>query len=115
MLHTTPHTTQHSDVLTFRRLFLLSIRGYLLVVAADALAAVDLLGRQKGFGPKLKSICWSCNASGCSHRTANNFLNQNNAAPKFVLRNHTMWCVQIALIAGSWPQLHEQLTRRVRA
>ena len=43
-------------------------RAFLLVVSADALAAAELLGRQKSFGPKVRSICWQCDAPGQGHK-----------------------------------------------
>ena len=41
-----------------------AFRGWLLLVAADALAAAELIGFKKGFGPKVKSLCWQCDARG---------------------------------------------------
>jgi hypothetical protein len=41
-----------------------TFRGWLLLVAADALAAVELIGFKKSFSPNVKKICWSCDAPG---------------------------------------------------
>ena len=41
-----------------------SFRGWLLLVAADTLAAAELIGFKKGFGPQTKSPCWQCDAGG---------------------------------------------------
>lgn len=38
-------------------------RGWLILVAADALAAAELLGMKKSFGPKVKGFCWQCHAT----------------------------------------------------
>ena len=41
-----------------------AFRGWLLLVAADALAAAELIGFKKSFGPKVKSPCWQCDTRG---------------------------------------------------
>jgi len=41
-----------------------AFRGWLLVVAADTLAAAELIGFKMSWGPKVKGLCWQCNA-GC--------------------------------------------------
>ena len=37
-------------------------RGWLLLVCADTLAAAELIGFKKSWGPKVKSLCWQCDA-----------------------------------------------------
>ena len=50
-------------------------RGWLIMVAADTLAAAELIGFKKSFGPKVKSFCWQCDAgNGQRSHCASSFL-----------------------------------------
>ena len=67
-------------------------RGWLLVAAADALAAVDLVGFAQSFGPKSKCICWQCDAAGANHKCAYNFLDDVPIiGSKFQLRTKAVY------------------------
>jgi len=38
----------------------IAYRGFLLLLSADTLAAAELIGFKRGFGPKVLSPCWQC-------------------------------------------------------
>ena len=67
-------------------------RGWLIVVAADALAAADMIGTFKSFGPNVKSICWQCDApGGAGNKCVCDFLSTN---PRFKLRTRDAYIDQ---------------------
>ena len=67
-------------------------RGWLIVVAADALAAADMIGTYKSFGPKVKSVCWQCDAPGGSGNKC--FCDFLSDKPRFQLRTRDAYISQ---------------------